>query len=212
MQACPPSAAYRLRFARGTPALFCGRRRSGAAARGHGGEHLAGRARHIRAERKTGEALAQGSPLPTHKRARRSTTLTDEMMQTLFAQQPELEDGKKRRSCARFSPSTKNSRSKRVRPRTRFSSRPAVISRSHISAASLARSAWRRHGYRQATELLEQLLSEFPNVVEYQHKLALTDGNLGILLAKLGKDSDAERSLRRSWSFVRNWSSSPPRK
>src|SRR5205823_2992237 len=52
-------------------------------------------------------------------------------------------------------------------------------------------------GFRQAESLLEQLAAEFPEMVEYYHKLARTEGNLAIELAKLGKQADAETAFRR---------------
>jgi hypothetical protein len=50
-------------------------------------------------------------------------------------------------------------------------------------------------GFRQAEGLLEALAAEFPDMADYRQKLARTEGNVAVELAKLGKEAEAETAL-----------------
>jgi serine/threonine protein kinase/tetratricopeptide (TPR) repeat protein len=196
VQACPPSARYRL-------GKFVRRHRGRVtAAAAMVLLLLAGTAvsvwqavRATRAERETGQALAQVTA--AQKQTREALdVLTDDVVETIFARQPELDDTAKaflRKVLAFYEEFTQQSgetaEARVVRARGYFKV-------AHLRAL-LGEPREAEAGYRKAEALLEQLAKEFPDDARYWSTLVRTEHYLAIELAKLGKDAESEAAFRK---------------
>jgi serine/threonine protein kinase/tetratricopeptide (TPR) repeat protein len=207
--ACPPSVRYRLR-------KFV-RRNKGSVlavsvfvlllAAGVVGTAI-GLVRALVAEKETSQALAQ----VTAEQARTATslkaetaakahmrealdTLTDDVVQTMFARQPELEAKEKEflRKVLGFYESATRQLGDTVEARLL---RAQGFFKVGLLRYILRQNQEARVSYRQATILLGKLADDFPRVAEYRQKLATTYGNLGIVLSDLGNPAEAETALR----------------
>jgi serine/threonine protein kinase/tetratricopeptide (TPR) repeat protein len=207
--ACPPSAGYRLRkFAR---------RHQGALTVGAAmlALLLAGTAvstwqavRATRAEKEASDALVQVTAEQANTRvaltaeiAAQAQTLealdalTDDVVETMFARQPELEVTEKAflRKVLGFYESITQRLGETAE--ARFLRAKGYFKVAHLSAL-LGQQIKAVAAYRQAEVLLGQLAEEFPDAPEYREKLARTDNNLGVLLAELGNEAEAETAFR----------------
>jgi serine/threonine protein kinase/tetratricopeptide (TPR) repeat protein len=154
------------------------------------------------AEKATGNALAR----VTHEQAKTQAALaaaggalealTDVVVETMFARQPELDDSEKaflRKVLGHYEavalqlPETAE---------TEFLRAKGHYQGAHLRQL-LGESAEAVAGYQQAARLLGPLADAFPQTAEYRHKLARTNGNVGILLAEAGQEREAEAALRR---------------
>jgi serine/threonine protein kinase len=196
VQACPPSAWYRL-------SKFVRRHRGQVtAAAVMVALLLAGSAvsiwqavRATRAERDTSHALAQVTAAQAQTREALDV-VTDDVVGTIFTKEPELDEAEKgslRKVLAFYEAFTQQSGET---AEARF-----------LRAKGYFKVAWLRSllgqlreaeaGYRQAEALLEPLVAESPDVAEYQYKLGRTEGDLAVDLAKQGKDGEAEETFRK---------------
>ncbi len=188
VQACPPSAWYRLRKV----------------VRRHKGLVLAvavflvllvagivgtsvGLVRALAAERKTQAALASARAA--------LDTLTDDVVETMFARQPELGQREKaflHKILESYEEVTaqlgETSQARVLRARGTFQ-----VARLH---ALLGDPIPAVEGYRLAVLMLGQLVDDFPNVPEYRQQLALSQHSLGRVLADLGMEAEAETAFR----------------
>jgi len=203
VQACPPSAAYRLRkFARrhkGTLATVLAILVVS----------LAGTAvstwqavRATRAERKTRDALdqvvaEQGKTQAALAQTREALdALTGDVVETMFTKQTELGATEKaflRRVVGFYEVFTQQSAEA---AEARFLRAKGYYTVAHLRGL-LGEHPEAVAGFRQAEAQLELLASKFPDASEYRYKLARTEGNLGVELAKLGKEMEAETAFRR---------------
>jgi serine/threonine protein kinase len=189
VQACPPSAWYRLRK--------LVRRNKGkvAAAAAMLALVLGGTAastwqavRATRAEQRTSQALKQTREA--------LDALTEDVVETMFAKQPELGAKEKeflRKVLGFYDTFTQQSAQS---PEAAFLRAKGYFGVAHFRAL-LGEHRDAEAAFRQAELLLEQLVAEFPAVAEYRQKLARTEANLGVVLAKVGKHADAETAFRR---------------
>jgi serine/threonine protein kinase/tetratricopeptide (TPR) repeat protein len=201
--ACPPSAAYRLRK------LL--RRNKGKVAAGGamlalllGGTVVstweAVRATH--AERLTGDALAQVTAEQAKTQealeAAHETldTLTDDVVQTMFARQPELGETEKAFLQKVLKHHEAVARQEAGTAKAQFLRAKGLYMEAYLRE-KLGEQREALSGYQQAAALLQQLADQFPNEAVYRHKVARAQGNLGILLARLGKQTEAATALRR---------------
>jgi len=196
VQACPPSAAYRLRkFARrhkGTLAtvltilvvLLAGTAVSTWQA-----------VRATRAERKTRDALVRMTAAKAQTR-QALDTLFDDVVEAMFAKQPELDATEKAflRKVAGLYEDLGSQSGETAE--ARFLRAEGTFKVAHLRAL-LGEQAEAAAGYQQAEVLLEQLASDFPDAPEFRQKLARLEGNLGIHLAELGKEAESETAFRR---------------
>jgi serine/threonine protein kinase/Flp pilus assembly protein TadD len=195
VEACPPSAAYRLRkFARkhrrllATAGAFLGLLVLGVIGLGVGLVTVHGE------QQKTQAAL--GAERTAKTQARQALdALTDDVVETLFAQQPELgktENAFLRQVLASYEAITQELGET---AEARF-----LRARGYYKVARLRNLLGEpdEAGWRRAVALLEQLAAEFPDVPEYRQTLARSQDLLGIELAELGKRAEAERALRRA--------------
>jgi serine/threonine protein kinase/tetratricopeptide (TPR) repeat protein len=193
--ACPPSAWYRLRkfvlrnqSAVTVAAVILVLVLAGTAA----STWQAVRA--TRAEQRTSDALADVTSAQAQTREALDA-LTDDVVETMFARQPELEETEKaflRKVLGHY-----EAVALRV-PQTaeaQFLRAKGCFKVAHLREL-LGEQAEAVAGYRQAALLLEQLAGEFPDVAVYRHKLARTNGNLGVLLAESGQEAEAETAFR----------------
>jgi tetratricopeptide (TPR) repeat protein len=121
--------------------------------------------------------------------------LIDDVLETLFAQQPELGEAEKaylRKVLASYEAITQElgetAEARDLRARGYY--RVALL-RNRLGEPDEA-------GWRQAVALLEQLAAELPKVPKYRNGLARCQNSLGIDLAGLGKRAEAETALRRA--------------
>ncbi len=202
VQACPPSAWYRL------GKLVRRNKSKVAVAAAMLALVLAGAAvsawqavRATLAEQQTGEALAQVKAEQEKTEAALAAArqaldaLTGDVVETMFARQPELDEPEKaflRKVLGHY---------EAVAPRAdrtaaaRFLRAKGQFQVAHLRQL-LGEPAEAVAGYRQAALLLKQLADESPGVADYRHKLARAHGNLGILLAEAGQMPEAEAALR----------------
>jgi serine/threonine protein kinase/tetratricopeptide (TPR) repeat protein len=194
--ACPPSAAYRLRK------LVRRNKSKVTAAAMMLALLLVGSAvstwqavRATRAERETGQALAQVTAAQAQTREALDV-LTDDVVGTVFTKQPELGEAEKGflrkvlgfyEAFTRQSGETAEARLLRARGYFKVAWLRSLLGEPREAAA----------GFRQAEALLEQLAAESPDVAEYLHRLGRTEGNLAVELAKQGKDTEAEATFRK---------------
>src|SRR5262249_53302642 len=145
-------------------------------------------------QQKTQAALAAERTAKTQAREALDA-LTDDVVEMLFAQQPELGETEKaflRKVLASYEAITQELGET---AEARF-----VRAKGYYEVAHLRNLLGEpdEAGWRQAVALLEQLAAEFPDVPEYREKLARSQNRLGIELAELGKRAEAETALRRA--------------
>jgi serine/threonine protein kinase/Tfp pilus assembly protein PilF len=190
VEACPPSAAYRLRkFARKHRRLLVA---SGAflgllvlAVIGLGiGQH------------KTRIALAAETTAKAQAREALDA-LTDDVVATMFAQQPMLDDTQKAflRKVQAFYDSVTRELGETAEARLLRAQGFIKVGYLH---ALLGEQPQAEAGYRQAVPLLEQLVADFPAVADYRHTLANSHNKLGIVSSELGKQPEAATAFRRA--------------
>jgi serine/threonine protein kinase/tetratricopeptide (TPR) repeat protein len=202
VQACPPSAAYRVR-------KFVRRNKGPVLAAGIFALLLVagiigtttGLVRALAAEQATGEALTrleteQGKTQSALLTARDALdTLTDDVVAMQFAREPELDATQKafvRKVLGFYEMLT---RQVGDTAEARFLQAKGKFNVAYLRAI-LGQSQQAVEDYQEVVALFEQLAREFPDAAEYRYKLARTEGNLGILLAELGKEVEAERVFR----------------
>jgi serine/threonine protein kinase len=197
VEACPPSAAYRLRkFARkhrrllGTAAAFLGLLVLAVIGL------VIGLVAMNREQQNTQAALAAERTAKEHARAALDA-LTDDVVETMFARQPQLGETEKaflRKVLASYEAVTQDlgetGETRLLRARGFFK-----VARLH---ALLGEQLQAEAGYRQALQVLERLTTEFPGVPEYRQKLAASYDALAIALAELDKPAEAEMAFRRA--------------
>jgi serine/threonine protein kinase/tetratricopeptide (TPR) repeat protein len=195
VQACPPSAGYRLR-------KFV-RRHKGkvAVAAAMLALVLAGTVastwqalRATRAEQRTNEALTEVTAAQAQTR-QALDALFEDVVQTMFTKRPQLGEKEKaflRKVLAFYETFTEQSAES---AEATFLGAKAYYNVAHLRAL-LGEHREAVAGYRQAEASLEQLAAEFPEAAEYRNKLAFTERNMGVELAKLGKLGDAETAFR----------------
>jgi serine/threonine protein kinase/Tfp pilus assembly protein PilF len=202
VQACPPSASYRLRKmahrnkgAMSAAAAILVFVAAGAAVstwqaiRATGAEHDTrdALARVTAEQAKTQQALAAARDA--------LDVLTDDVVETMFARQPELDEAEKaflrtvlKHHEAVAAQEAETAAAQFVRAKGQFKV-------AHLREL-LGEPAAAITGYQQAALLLKGLADRHPDEAAYRHKLARANGNLGILLAEAGKETDAEAALR----------------
>jgi serine/threonine protein kinase len=120
-------------------------------------------------------------------------TMTDDVVATMFARQPELDESEKaflRKVLAHYEAvalqiaQSAGARFLRAKGQYKVAHLHELLGDSDGAA-----------GYQKAANLLQELADEFPDKAEYRHNLARTNGRLGILLAEAGQDKEAETSL-----------------
>jgi tetratricopeptide (TPR) repeat protein len=200
--ACPPSAGYRL-------GKFVRRHRGRVtAAAAMVVLLLAGSAvstwqavRATRAERETGKALtqvtaAQGQTFDA------LDVLTDDVLETIFARQPELDETEKGflrkvlgfyEAFTQQSGETAEARFVRARGHAKVARLRALLGGPRDEAVA---------GYRQAEALLKELADQFPDEADFRHKLARTEGHLSIDLGKLGRVVESEEAIRKGIALL----------
>jgi serine/threonine protein kinase len=153
------------------------------------------------AERETSEALTQ----VTTEQAKTNDALTaargtldslhDEVVETMFARQPELEEPEKeflRKMLKHYeavAPQLANTaEAKFLRAKGQFKV-AHLLELLGDQPAGIA-------GYQGAATLLKQLADESPEETAYRDKLARANANLGVLLAEAGKDAEGETAFR----------------
>jgi tetratricopeptide (TPR) repeat protein len=151
----------------------------------------------VRAEqRRTAAALAAETQARQQTREALNA-LTDDVIEKLFAQQPQLGDNERAflhkvlgfyQAFAAERGETEEARA--VAADGQF--RVAKV-RAFLGERSEAVS-----GYREAIRLSERLATDFPAVPEYRQDLAMSHNNLGLLLADLGKRTEAEAAYRQA--------------
>jgi serine/threonine protein kinase len=202
VEACPPSAAYRLRK------LARKHRRLLAA----GGAFLGllvlaviglviGLVVVNREQQTTRTALAAEAAAKAQAREALDA-LTDDVVETMFARQPELGEPEKaflRKVLASYEAVTQElgetAETRWLRARGFFK-----VARMH---ALLGDHAQAEAGYRQAVSLMEPLADDFPGVAQYRLALASSLDNLGIASAELEKGVEAETAFRRAIALLR---------
>jgi tetratricopeptide (TPR) repeat protein len=192
--ACPPSAGYRVR-------KFVRR---------HKGRVIAAAAililvlagtavstwqavRATLAERKTSKALTQATVAKEQTR-QALDALTENVVQNVLAKQLELDETEKtflRQVLVVYQAVALEGADT---AQARFLQAEGHFKVAHMHGLIGDRRAAVK-GYELARGLLEELAEEFPKEAEYRHKLARTTGNLAILLAELGKETEAEEAL-----------------
>jgi tetratricopeptide (TPR) repeat protein len=147
------------------------------------------------AEQKTSDALVKVTAAQAQTREALDA-LTDDVVETMFIKQPELGDKEKAflrkvvelyEGFTQQSGETAEGRFLRAKGYYKVAHLRALLGEHREAAA----------GFRRAEALLERLAEESPDRFEYRHKLARTAGNLGVELAKLGKEAEAETALQR---------------
>jgi serine/threonine protein kinase/tetratricopeptide (TPR) repeat protein len=203
VQACPPSAGYRLRkFARRHKGKLTAAAALLAVVLAGGAVSAWQAVRATRAEGQTRTALGQ----VTAEQARTQEaldaagealdTLTDDVVQTMFARQAQLDETEKAFLRRVIEQHEAIARQEGETPKAQF-----IRAKGQYQVAYLREKLGEQHealaGYQQAAGMLGQLAEQFPDEALYRHKLARAEGNLGILLARLGKQPEAETAIRR---------------
>jgi serine/threonine protein kinase len=189
VQACPPSASYRLR-------KFVRRHRSAvtvaaamvvlvlAATVVSAWQAV----RATLAEEKTGKALI----------AARDTldAVIDDVVVTMFAKQPKLDDSEKEFLRKVLEQYQAVASQVGASPENRYLRAKGAFQVARLRA-TLGEFAEGIAGFREAALLLEQLVEDCPTVAKYRKSLASTNSNLAIRLAQAGQDREAETAFRR---------------
>jgi serine/threonine protein kinase/TolA-binding protein len=216
VQACPPSASYRIRkFVRRNKgpvvaaAIFLLLLMAGI------GGTTTGLVRALAAERAKGETLTQLEAEQDRTKSALTTardaldTLTDDVVAMQFAREPELDATQKaflRKVLGFYETLT---RQVGATAEARFLQAKGRYKVGYLRQL-LGESQQAKEDYRQVALLLEQLARDFPDAPQYRYSLARTDVNLGILLADLGKDADAETVLRQGIALQRKLAEDAP--
>ncbi len=215
--ACPPSAGYRLRK------LVRRHRGKVTAAVAMLTLLLAGTAvstwqavRATQAERETADALVQVTAEQTKTAAALTAardvldTLTDDVVQTMFARQPELGETERAflrkvlgfyQAVTRQLGETAEAKWLRAEGYFKVAFLRALLGEQREAAA----------GYRQAIDLLGPLAAEHPGVPDYREQLGRAYHNRGILLADLGDEAAAAASFRQGLGIQQQLASEFPR-
>jgi serine/threonine protein kinase/Flp pilus assembly protein TadD len=190
VEACPPSAAYRLRkFARKHRRLL-------AATGAFLGLLVLAVIGLVIEQQKTRMALAAETKAKTQAR-NALDALTDDVVPTMFARQPELGEPEKaflRKVLASYETITQEMGETAEARLVRASGFFKVAYLHGLLGDQPKAEA----GYGQAVTLLEQLAVDFPDVAEYNQKLAQAHDKLGVVIAELGKEGEAEAAFRRA--------------
>jgi eukaryotic-like serine/threonine-protein kinase len=194
--ACPPSGLYRLRkFARRHKGQVTAVAAMLSLLLAGTGVSTWQAVRATHAEQETGKALAAETAAKAQTREALDA-LTDDVVETMFTRQQELGETEKGflrkvlgfyETFAQQSVTTAEARFLRAKGYYTVAHLRAVLGEHHEAAA----------GFQQAEALLEVLADEFPDASEYRYKLARTEGNRGIELAKVGQEAAAETAFRR---------------
>jgi tetratricopeptide (TPR) repeat protein len=194
VQACPPSARYRLgKFVRrnrgrvAVAAVVLALLLAGAAV----STWLAVRA--TRAERQTSAALDQATAAQAQTREALDA-LTDDVVETMFTKQPDLDETQTaflRKVLAFYEAFTQQSAET---AEARFLRAKGYFKVAHLRGL-LGEHAAAVEGYRKTEGLLESLVAQFPDVADYRFKLARTEDNVAVALAKSGKELEAEAAF-----------------
>jgi tetratricopeptide (TPR) repeat protein len=202
VEACPPSAAYRLRkLARKHRRLLA----AGGAFLGLLVLAVIGQVIGLvvlsREQQNTRTALAAETAAKAQAREALDA-LTDDVVETMFARQPELGETEKaflRKVLASYEAVTQElgetAETRWLRARGFFK-----VARLH---ALLGDHAQAEAGFRQAVSLLEPLADDFPGVAQYRLALASSHDNLGKASAELEKGVEAETAFRRAIALFR---------
>jgi serine/threonine protein kinase/tetratricopeptide (TPR) repeat protein len=197
VEAGPPSAAYRLRKLAGkhrrllaTAGAFCGLLVLAVVGL------VIGLVVVNREQRKTQAALAAETLAKTQAREALDV-LTDDVVATMFARQPELGEPEKaflRKVLACYEAITRElgetAEARLLRARGFFQ-----VARLHELLGELTEAA---ADYHQSVDLLERLVADFPDGAEYRHNLAHTYGNLSKTLTQLEQTTEAEAAVRQA--------------
>jgi serine/threonine protein kinase/tetratricopeptide (TPR) repeat protein len=225
VQACPPSAAYRLRkFVRRHQRKLSAAVAALALVLTAAAVSTWQAVRATRAEWETRDALAQVTAEQTKTQAALTAettakaqaqtsltaetaaraqahealdTLTDDVVETMFARQPELQEAEKGflRKVFRFYQTAAQQLGKTAEARLLQAKGAFKVGRLH---ALLGEPIQAESAYRQAAVLLRELADEAPEVADYREKLARTLNSLGRVLVELGKEVEAETALRQA--------------
>jgi tetratricopeptide (TPR) repeat protein len=211
VQACPPSAGYRLRKAVRRNRVWVGTAALVTAALVAGTAVSAWQAvRATRAEATANNALA----LVTAEQAKTETALaaetaanartrealdalTDDVLQPMFARQPELDGSEKaylRKVLALYEPVVRGAGETAG---ARFARAKGFFRIAYISKL-LGDNREAESAYLRATAVLRLLSDEFSEVPEYRQRLAQALNNLAIVRVDLGRDAEAELSQART--------------
>jgi serine/threonine-protein kinase len=145
-----------------------------------------------------GDAVAaRNAESQAHKRTRDAlNTLTDDVIEKLFAKQPQLGEDEKKyfRDVLRFyeefaaaaGSTTVEARESRADGALRVG-----LVRSRLNEKAEAEAS-----YRDALARFAELAADFPAVPEYRAQVARTQTNLGLTLAAIGRQQEAEDSYR----------------
>jgi serine/threonine protein kinase len=188
VQACPPSVSYRLKK--------LVRRHKGKVGAGLAmlALLLAGTAASTWQAVRATRAKRAATAAEAHTREALDA-LTDDVVETMFARQPELGEPEKAflrkvlesyESISQEMGETAEARLLRARGFFKVAQLHALLG-DQVQAEA---------GYRQAVTLLEQLAADFPNIAEYRQKLANSHNRLGIQLTELGREPAAETAFR----------------
>jgi serine/threonine protein kinase len=222
--ACPPSAGYRLRkFVRrhkgklAVAALILVLSLTAAMV----STWQAVRA--TRAEQETSEALAQvtGEQARTQAALKAETAakaqmaaaldaLTEDVVETMFARQPQLEESEKdflRKVLGLY---------EAVTPQLDPTPEARLLqAKGYFKVARLRQLLGEQKkaeaAYRKAQLLLEQLADAFPGVADYRVKLATTCNNLGVVLTELGQEAEAEKVFRQALALRQKLADDSPK-
>jgi serine/threonine protein kinase/tetratricopeptide (TPR) repeat protein len=193
--ACPPSASYRLRkFVRRNKGKVTAAAAMLALVLGGAAASTWQAVRATRAEQRANEALTKAAAAQAQAREALDA-LTDDVVETMFTKQRQLgekENAFLRKVLGFYEAFTQQSAESAEAAFLRAKSYYTVA---HLRAL-LGEHSDAVTGFREAESLLEQLAAEFPEEAQYRHKLARTEGNVGIELAKLGRQAEAETALR----------------
>jgi serine/threonine protein kinase/tetratricopeptide (TPR) repeat protein len=150
----------------------------------------------IAEQQKTETALAAETTAKAQAREALDT-LTDDVVETMFARQTELGDAEKaflRKVLASYEAVTQDLGET---GEARLLRAKGFFKVAHVRAM-LGDQPEAEAGFRQAVRILEQLAAEFPEVAEYRQKLAASHHNVAIALAELGSASEAETTFRQA--------------
>jgi serine/threonine protein kinase/Flp pilus assembly protein TadD len=228
--ACPPSASYRLRkFVRRhkgkvlAAAAMLALLVAGVVAstwqavRATHAEEKTGQALEqvTREQQKTQEALEQVKTALAAERTAKAharealDALTDDVVATMFARQPELEETEKaflRKVLASYEAIAQElgetAEARFLRAKGYFE-----VARLHWLLGELTKA---KPAIRQAVILLEQLAADFDDVAKYRQVLATSHHNLGLVLAELGEEAEAETAFRRAIALCQRLADEPP--
>jgi serine/threonine protein kinase/tetratricopeptide (TPR) repeat protein len=160
------------------------------------------------AEQKTSQALAQvtaeqqktQAALTAETAAKAQTrealdALTNEVVQTMFARQPELGEPEKAFLQKVLGSYQAVSRQMGDTAEARFLQAKGIFQVAFLRKL-VGQEITAEADYRQAAGLLAQLADDFPDVAEYRDKLAASHNNRGVILADLGSPQEARAAFR----------------